>query len=57
MCGANGTTGENSGRIRYPRRAIAAIVGAMVGQVQTADIGKVRRRATRSLAYDEYLRG
>ena len=36
----------------------AAIVGAVAGQVQTADIGKVRRRATRSLAaYDEYLRG
>lgn len=35
-----------------------AIVGAVANQVQIADIGKVRRRATANLgAYDNYLRG
>jgi adenylate cyclase len=36
----------------------AAIVGAVAGQVQAADISKARRRSTGSLgAYDSYLRG
>ena len=34
-----------------------AIVGAVAGQVQTADISKVRRATGSLAAYDEYLRG